>query len=272
MNLLVGLVVLSGFGLGFTAGAADAGKAEPAAPGVKWKAGDMARPRPPVVTPPDWGSNDKPAVPPSDAIVLFDGTSLAKWKTDSKKPEAAADDAAKWKVENGYFEVVPHGGGIRTREKFTGDYQWHIEWATPAEVKGSSQGRGNSGVFIGGLPEVQVLDSYDNDTYPDGQASALYNRHPPYVNASRKPGQWQTYDIIVERAKVDAEGKVTQKARVTVLHNGLVSHHARELDTRAQDGDLALQDHGNPVRFRNIWLRKLNNDESANTPPPAPKK
>ena len=231
----------------------------------------MARPRPPVVTPANWGSDEKPATPPSDALVLFDGTSLAKWKSDAKKAEAPADDTAKWKVENGYFEIVPKTGGIRTREKFAGDHQWHIEWATPVEVKGNSQGRGNSGVFIGGLPEVQVLDSFDNDTYPDGQASALYNQHPPYVNASRKPGQWQTYDIIVERAKLDDTGQVAQKARLTVIHNGVIVHHAREVETKLQEGDLSLQDHGNPVRFRNIWLRKLNNDGVANTPPPAPK-
>lgn len=250
--------------------AADA-KSERRTPDGKWRPGDMARPRPPVVTPANWGSDEKPATPPSDALVLFDGTSLAKWKSDAKKADAPADDTAKWKVENGYFEIVPKTGGIRTREKFAGDHQWHIEWATPVEVKGNSQGRGNSGVFIGGLPEVQVLDSFDNDTYPDGQASALYNQHPPYVNASRKPGQWQTYDIIVERAKLDDKGQVTQKARLTVIHNGIIVHHARELETKVQEGDLSLQDHGNPVRFRNIWLRKLNNDGAANTPPPAPK-
>jgi hypothetical protein len=251
----------------FNSHAADA---PPAAP--KWKAGDMARPRPPVVTPPAWGSNEQPARAPSDATVLFDGTSLAQWKADGKKPakaDAPADDAPKWKVEAGYFEVVGGSGGIRTREKFAGDLQWHIEWATPSVVKGNSQGRGNSGVFIGGFPEVQVLDSFENDTYPDGQAAALYSHHPPYVNASRKPGEWQTYDIIIERAQVDEQNKLLRKARITVIHNGVVAHHAREVDTRAKDGDLALQDHGNPVRYRNIWFRKLNNDESANTPPPA---
>src|SRR6202012_1563074 len=121
--------------------------------------------------------------PPSDATVLFDGTDLSKWKRDKHKPGDATDEPAPWKVENGYFEVVPGSGYIPTREKIKGNVQWHIEWATPSVVKGNSQGRGNSGVFIGGFPEVQVLDSCENDTYPDGQAGALYSQYPPMVNA-----------------------------------------------------------------------------------------
>jgi hypothetical protein len=243
-------------------------KAErPFTPGGEWRAGDMARPRPPVITPPTWGSDEQPAQPPSDAIVLFDGTSLAQWKREVKPGDPETSDTPKWKVEHGYVEIAPKTGTVRTREKFTGDYQLHVEWATPAVVSGSGQGRGNSGVFVGGFPEVQVLDSYENDTYPDGQAGALYSQHPPLVNASRPPGRWQTYDILFERARLDAQGTVTRPARLTVLHNGVVVHHAREFDTRAQSGDIALQDHNNPVRYRNLWLRPLNTDATGNVAP-----
>jgi len=242
------------------------------APGEKWKSHDMTRPRPRVMTPPGFSTPETAGRAPSDATVLFSGSDLAKWKRDVKKDEASdTDDTPRWQVENGYFEIVPKGGTIRTREKIAGDTQWHLEWATPAEVKGNGQGRGNSGVFIGGFPEVQVLDSYENDTYPDGQAAGLYGKHPPLVNASRQPGQWQTYDIIVERQRKDASGAVVKKARLTVIHNGVVVQWAREFDSAAQEGDLSLQDHGNPVRYRNIWVRPLNltDPDSEGTPPPA---
>jgi Domain of Unknown Function (DUF1080) len=244
------------------------------APDAKWKAHDMKRPRPRVMTPPGFSTPEKAGAPPSDAIVLFDGKDLAKWKREPKKDEpAGADDAPRWKVENGYLEIVPKSGTIRTREKIAGDAQWHVEWATPAEVVGQSQGRGNSGVFIGGFPEVQVLDSYENDTYPDGQAAGLYGKFPPMVNASRKPGEWQTYDIIAERERRDASGAVVKKARLTVIHNGVVVQWAREFDAGSQEGDLSLQDHNNPVRYRNIWVRPLNltDPDSEGTPPPARK-
>ncbi len=244
------------------------------APGGKWKHADMDRPRPRVITPPGFPSQAAPGQKPSDAIALFDGTDLSKWKRDKRKEDAeGADDKALWKVENGYFEIVPRSGSIRTREKIAGDTQWHIEWATPEEVKGSSQGRGNSGVFIGGFPEVQVLDSYENDTYPDGQAAGLYGQYPPMVNASRKPGEWQTYDIIVERQRKDDKGAVVKKARISVIHNGIVVQWGREFDGGTPDGDLGLQDHGNPVRYRNIWVRPINltDPDSEGTPPP-PKK
>jgi hypothetical protein len=244
---------------------------EQLAPGGKWKRGDMSRPRPRVITPPGFSSQAAAGQPPSDAIVLFDGKDLSKWKSDKK--DEGADDKAQWKVENGYFEIVPKTGSIRTREKIAGDTQWHIEWATPSEVKGNSQGRGNSGVFIGGFPEVQVLDSFENDTYPDGQAAGLYGSYPPMVNASRKPGEWQTYDIIAERQQKDETGKVVKKARISVIHNGVVVQWGREFDSGAQEGDLSLQDHGNPVRYRNIWVRPINltNPDSEGTPPPAKK-
>lgn len=249
-------------------------KKEQLAPGGKWKHGDMDRPRPRVVTPPGMSTQAAPGQPPSDATVLFDGKDLSQWKGDKKKDAGdAADDKALWKVENGYFEIVPKTGTIRTRQKIAGDSQWHLEWAAPSEVKGNSQGRGNSGVFIGGFPEVQVLDSFENDTYPDGQASGLYGQYPPMVNASRKPGEWQTYDIIIERQRKDEKGAVTKKARISVIYNGVVVQWGREFDSPAQDGDLSLQDHGNPVRYRNIWVRPLNltDSDSEGTPPP-PKK
>ncbi len=246
-------------------------KKESFAPGGKWKHGDMNRPRPRVITPPGFSTQAAPGQPPSDAIVLFDGKDLSKWKSD-KKGEGV-DDKALWKVENGYFEIVPKTGSIRTREKIAGDTQWHLEWAAPSEVKGNSQGRGNSGVFIGGFPEVQVLDSFENDTYPDGQAAGLYGNYPPMVNASRKPGEWQTYDIIIERQKKDEAGKVVKKARISVIHNGTVVQWGREFDNGAQEGDLSLQDHGNPVRYRNIWVRPINltDSDSEGTPPPEKK-
>ena len=249
-------------------------KKENLAPGGKWKHGDMARPRPRVITPPGMSTQAAPGQPPSDAIVLFGGTDLSKWQSDKgKTPANDGDDRVLWKVENGYFEIVPRTGSIKTREKIAGDLQWHIEWATPSEVKGNSQGRGNSGVFIGGFPEVQVLDSYENDTYPDGQAAGLYGFYPPMVNASRKPGEWQTYDIIIERQQKDADGKVIKKARISVIHNGTVVQWGREFDSGATDGDLGLQDHGNPVRYRNIWVRPINltDPDSEGTPPPEKK-
>ena len=243
------------------------------APGQQWKPHDMTRPRPRVMTPPGFSTQDAAGRAPSDAVVLFDGADLAKWKRDKRKEDAeGADDMPLWKVEKDYFEIVPKGGSIRTREKIAGDTQWHIEWAAPTEVNGNSQKRGNSGVFIGGFPEVQVLDSFENDTYPDGQAAGLYGHYPPMVNASRKPGEWQTYDIIVERQRKDASGAVVKQARLTVIHNGIVVQWGREFDVAAQDGDLGLQDHGNPVRYRNIWVRPINLTDPDSEGTPAPEK
>jgi hypothetical protein len=211
-----------------------------------------ADPEPPIVTPGDG------AKPPSDAIVLFDGKDLSKWQSTELGKEA------KWAVREGALEVNGTGS-IRTKEEF-GDVQLHVEWATPAEVKGSDQGRGNSGVYLQGRYEIQVLDSYQNKTYPNGQAGAFYGHAAPLVNASRKPGEWQTYDIIFHGPRKGAEGKVLPGS-FTVLHNGvLVQDHiaiAGSATTAAafsgvtEKGPLVLQDHGNPVRFRNIWLRPL---------------
>jgi hypothetical protein len=241
-----------------------AAKKEP----VKYRSGDMKRPRPPVVEPPGWGSEEAPGKPPSDAVVLFDGTNLDAWFKSGKKP-GNPDAVPHWKVENGYAEIV-RGGGITTREKF-GDAQWHIEWATPKEVKGNGQGRGNSGVHLGGFGEIQVLDSFQNDTYPDGQAAALYGKLPPLVNASRKPGEWQAYDIVAHLPKSDEAGKVVKPGIITVLHNGVVVHHAVEFPGKFGEFNIHIQDHGNPVRYRNIWVRKLGEYDDG-TPPPEPKK
>jgi hypothetical protein len=195
--------------------------------------------------------------PPSDAIVLFDGKDLAKWKAEDGGP-------AKWKVEGG-VATVNGTGSIMTKEEF-GDCQVHVEWAAPAEVSGEGQGRGNSGVYLQGRYEIQVLDCYHNQTYFDGMAGAFYGNNPPLVNACRKPGEWQTYDIIFHAPRVSADGKV-QAGSFTVLHNGvLVQDHIPvkgEATTAAKfrgatpKGPLVLQDHGNPVRFRNVWVRPL---------------
>ena len=224
----------------------------------KWKVHDPDRPQPPVVDP---GPPGKPAPPPSDALVLFDGTDLSQWEDIKGKP-------ARWKVENGHMEVVKKTGLIRTKASF-GDCQLHIEWASPGKVQGEGQGRGNSGVFFQNVYEVQVLDCYHNPTYPDGMTAALYGQYPPLVNACRPPGQWQTYDIVFKRPRFDADGRLLRPARFTVFHNGMLVHHDRPLTgptahkarppykAHADRLPLSLQDHGNPVRFRNIWVRDL---------------
>jgi hypothetical protein len=242
----------------------------PIIPGTSWHVHDGTRPQPRVVTP---GTNfSELASPPADAVVLFDGKDLSKWQN-------GRGDMPNWRVADGYFETG-RGGGIRTRDKWA-DFQLHLEFATPIRVQGSGQGRGNSGVLINGMYEVQVLDSYNNPTYPDGQAGAMYGQTPPLVNASRPPGEWQTYDILFESPRWDAEGNLVKKANLTVLHNGLVLHHKREY-LGATDGIggvphkalakypqphppevfIELQDHGNPVRYRNIWIRKMGEYDS----------
>jgi len=235
---------------------------------VKYKSNDRTRPRPKVIDPGTASTADQPGKPPSDAVILFDGKDLSEWYRSGKKPDAE-DAAPTWKIENGYAELK--GGGINSKQKF-GNAQLHLEWATPMEVKGNDQGRGNSGLYLGNFGEVQILDSFENDTYPDGQASALYGKFPPLVNASRKPGEWQTYDIIAHLPKVDDAGKVTRPGIITVLHNGVVVHHAVEFGGKFGEYQLHIQDHGNPIRFRNIWVRRLANYDVESTPPPEPKK
>jgi len=208
-------------------------------------------PLPPIIDP------GPPGGPPSDAVVLFDGKDLSKWRD-------AKTNVAGWKVENGYVEVT-RAGDILTREEF-GDVQLHVEWAAPAEVKGKDQGRGNSGVYLLGRYEIQVLDGFENKTYPDGQAAAFYGNAAPLVNVCRRPGEWQAYEIIFHAPKPQADGRV-EPGSFTVFHNGvLVQDHvpvkgpsttAAALKGLATKGPLVLQDHGCPVRYRNIWLRKI---------------
>ena len=212
---------------------------------------------PPIITP---GKTAGDA--PSDAVVLFDGKDLSRWRSVNDGGEA------KWKVKDGYAEVLRGTGDIATKQEF-GDCQLHIEWATPTEAKGEGQERGNSGVFLMERYEVQVLDSYNNKTYYHGQAGAIYKQHAPLVNACRKPGEWQTYDIIFKAPKFDEQGKVTERARITVMQNGVLIQNNVEIygntwhDTAANyiahgpKASLKLQDHGEPVRYRNIWIREL---------------
>lgn len=230
----------------------------PLIPGTPWHVHDGNRPQPRIVTP---GSFSAGATPPSDAIVLFDGTSLDGW-------ESIKDSGpAPWKVEQGYMEVVPKSGNIRTKA-LLGDCQLHLEWTPPTVIEGSSQGRGNSGIFMLGLYEIQVLDNYNNPTYADGTCGAIYGQYPPLVNACRPPGEWTTYDIIWESPRFDGEALV-KPAYATVIINGLVVHHRVELMSHTghrdvyqyrahpAEGPLMLQDHNNPCRFRNIWYRPL---------------
>ncbi len=206
-------------------------------------------PQPPIIEPGTAGG------PPSDAIVLFDGKDMSAF--------VKGED---WKVEDGCAIADKHD--ISTKQSF-GDCQVHLEWAEPAKVEGSGQGRGNSGVFMAGQYEIQVLDSYNNDTYYDGQCAAIYKQHPPMVNACRKPGEWQTYDIIWEGPRFDEQGKLLKPAYVTVLQNGVVvQNHFKLLGQTSYvekphyvphpaKMPIALQFHGNPVRFRNIWVREI---------------
>jgi hypothetical protein len=229
---------------------------------IRYPVHDETRPQPTVVEPGTGVPPETPGKPPSDAVVLFDGKDLSAWKTEK------GDAPAPWKVENGYFEIVPKTGGIQTKQAF-GDVQLHIEWMAPSPAKGTSQDRGNSGVFLAGLYEIQVLDNYEAKTYPDGQAGALYGQYPPLVNACRKPGEWQAYDIVFEMPHFDAAGKLTRPARATVFHNGVVVQHATVFTgptthkarppyvAHPDKLPLSLQDHNHPVRYRNVWVREL---------------
>ena len=224
----------------------------------KWGVHDETRPMPPVVDP---GPAGPPAPVPADAIVLFDGKDLSGWTTSKGVP-------ATWLVKDGYMQVVKGSGSIQTKRGF-GDCQLHVEWATPAPAVGSGQDRGNSGVFLMNTYEVQVLDSYESRTYADGMAAALYGHYPPLVNVSRKPGEWQTYDIVFRAPRFGQNGAVMSPARFTVFHNGVLVHDAQELTgptahkarppykAHADRLPIGLQDHSHPVRFRNIWIREL---------------
>ncbi len=240
----------------------------PYIPGTKWRVHDINRPHPKVMTAGTAGAPDQPGRPPSDAIVLFDGKDLAKWQTQPGTQDSGKVIDARWKVENGYMEVATGTGSIITRDNF-GDIQVHVEWASPQQVSGNSQGRGNSGVIFMGRYEIQVLDSYNNITYADGQASAIYGQYPPLANPARAPGEWQTYDIVFEAPRFEGD-KLTRPAYFTVFFNGVLVHNHtasmgatrhRELaryEPHPPEGPLLLQNHaGNAVRYRNIWVRRL---------------
>jgi hypothetical protein len=206
---------------------------------------------PPVVDPGPVGG------PPSDAVVLFDGKDLSQFRSQG-------GGEPKWRLIDGCVETT-QTGGLFSKEEF-GDCQLHVEWASPAVVKGEGQGRGNSGVYLQGRYEIQVLDSYQNKTYSNGQAGAFYGHNAPLVNACRKPGEWQAYDIIFHAPKAQPDGTV-KPGFFTVLHNGvLIQDHvpvggqsttAAPLSGVVDKAPLFLQDHGNPVRYRNIWIRRL---------------
>ena len=232
---------------------------------IKYDVHDKTRENPTVIMPPR-----RLGQPPSDAIVLFDGEDTSQWVSERK-----GGGEVPWKIENGYMEVTSKGGGIRTKKAF-GNCQLHVEWRIPEGIDPAitDQKRSNSGVFLMDRYEVQVLDSYTGDnyktnrTYADGQAAAIYGSHPPMVNACRKPGQWQTYDISFMRPIFDENGKLVRKARITLLHNGVVVHNNLEIEgttshkkkaayTPHESGYIHLQDHNNPIRFRNIWIREL---------------
>jgi len=215
---------------------------------------EVWEPEPVVVTP------GQSTAAPSDAIVLFDGTNTGEWMHKDGSP-------CKWTVQDGAMTVTAGTGGIFTKRIF-GDCQLHIEWRTPAEVKGEGQGRGNSGIFLQNRYEVQVLDNYGNRTYSNGQAGSIYKQSMPLVNACRPPGEWQTYDVIFTAPRFNASGIKTSSGQITVLQNGvLVQNHTRILGTTEYIGlpnneahakaPLQLQDHGNPVSYRNIWIREL---------------
>jgi hypothetical protein len=228
-------------------------------PGTPWRIHDAARPHPRVITP-----GATPGSAPSDAIVLFDGKDLSKW-AHSRNGQLSD---AQWPVKEGYFETGTGTGSIVTREKF-GDVQLHLEFATPSPGRGASQDRGNSGVTFMGRYEVQVLDSFENVTYADGQAGSIYGEYPPLVNAARRPGEWQTYDIVFEAPKFNGT-MVVAPAYVTVFWNGVLVQHRRPImgSTSATttvhqytphdpELPLTLQDHSHPVRYRNVWIRRL---------------
>ena len=234
----------------------------PVTPEMKPEMTEFWEPEVRVVTPGAPGAQAA-ILPPSDAVVLFDGKDLSKWKDKD-------GGAAKWEVKDGVFTVKKGTGDIETRQTFN-DYQLHIEWRIPADIQGQGQGRGNSGIFMQGIYELQVLDSYRNRTYANGQAGSIYKQTPPLVNAMRKPGEWNVYDIVYTAPRFKEDGSLFSPARITVLHNGVLVQN--NFDIRGDTpyiglpkykahgkGPIRLQDHGDPskaISYRNIWLREL---------------
>jgi hypothetical protein len=228
-----------------------------------WAIHDMNRPQPARVEPGTYSSQEVPGKPPSDAIVLFDGTdaAIANWISDKN------GEPTKWLVKDGAFQCVPGSGYVRTKDEWA-DCQLHIEWSAPSEVKGDSQGRGNSGIFLMGQVEVQVLDNYNNPTYADGFAGSVYGVNPPMANPLRKPGEWQVYDIVFRRPLFKDDQQI-DPGHLTVFINGVLVQDHTPLEGGGghkvrshphpfpEKGPLKLQDHGNPVRYRNIWYRPL---------------
>lgn len=223
-----------------------------------WRQHSVQRPKPKVVEP---GESSVGVVAPKDAVVLFDGGNLDAWTSRDGKP-------APWNLVDGAIEAAPGKGAIRTKQSF-GDIQLHIEWASPNPPKGKGQGRGNSGIFLMGGFEVQVLDSFESETYADGMAGALYGQYPPLYNASKPPGEWQSYDIAFRTPRFDDQGELLEPARVTVFHNGALIQNnevlvgrtswieAMPFEKGVERGPIELQDHRHPTRYRNIWLREL---------------
>jgi hypothetical protein len=232
----------------------------------RWKVHDMSRPRPEVVTPGIFNTADRASVPPSDAIVL-----LGNGADDLKNNFTGG----KWIFDNGVY--IPNGGSTDTKQEF-GDCQLHVEWAEPTPATGTSQGRGNSGVLFFGRYEIQVLDSYKDETYADGQCGALYGQYPPLVNVCRPPGEFQTYDIVFRAPQFDDQKHVTKPGRFTVFQNGVLvqdsvqltgttAHgHEPRYDYFKPTGRLQLQDHGNKVRYRQVWIRKLGPEVPVSNP------
>ena len=224
-----------------------------------WKPKDRSRPRPPVVTP--GVANDVEFCCPSDARLLFDGTSLEAWMHPDGR-------AAEWTLVDGTMRVRPGKGDVQTKAEF-GDIQLHLEWKTPESIEGDDQLPGNSGLFLMGLYEIQILESYENDTYPDGQAAAIYGQYPPLVNACRPPGEWQTFDLVFRAPRFEPDGALAAPAVLTLFHNGILVHDSVELTGPTGKGDrppyaphapklpIRLQDHGSDVAFRRIWVREL---------------
>jgi hypothetical protein len=260
---MVRIACVAAVGVAGMVALAEGEKLGPQQPWSKWRVHDMTRPAPPIVTPGTPSTQDQPGKPPSDAIVLFDGTNMDNWTVQGKP------DPSPWILENGY--MIANKTYIQTKQEF-GDIQLHVEWTEPAVTdpnKQKSQGRGNSGVFLMGKFEMQVLDNYDNPTYPDGQCASIYGQYPPMVNVCKPPGEWQTYDIIFHRPRYE-DGKLAEPAYVTILQNGvLVEDHQRLEGPTGQmtvakypasmpdKGPIALQFHGNPIKYRNIWVRPL---------------